>query len=190
MRRNLHYPLLVFLVVGCSFSGAQQVPAQQARTVRVGVYAEEYRDHTTLVNSTANARNQRDLIVNYLNRHKPDKNNALKLEAVPITTTSYNAINSEAHNKRCEYVVRVWGNGWVRQDAGNSSFHSPENSFQPESGVPPNGLVTYSVGFSLLRAGDNAWLDGETYSQLQPQSTPAMSVMNSVYKAIVKAANP
>jgi len=189
MRRSLLRSILVFLVVAPSFTAAQQVPARQVKVVRVGVAVEQYLDHETRVNWTSNARSQRDLLVNYLNRHKPDKNNPLKVEAVPITTTSYNAINAEAREKGCEYIVRLdLGSAFAGRE--NPSFHSPENSFQPESGVPPNGLVSYSVGFSLLRASDSVWLGGKTYSQLQPQSTPAMSVMGSVYDAIVKAATP
>ena len=141
------------------------------------------------MNWTSNARSQRDLLVNYLSQHQPDKNNPLKVEAVPMTTTSYNAINAEAREKGCGYIV-VLNLGSAFPGTENPSFHSPENSFQPESGVPPNGLVSYSVGFSLLRASGSGWLAGETYSQLQPQTTPGMSVMSSVYDAIVKPATP
>jgi hypothetical protein len=189
MRRSLLHSILVFLIVGPSFTTAQQVPAQQVKVVRVGVAVEQYLDHETRVNWTSNARSQRDLLLNYLSRHQPDKNNPLKLEAVPITTASYNTINAGARDKGCGYIV-VLNLGSAFPSTENPSFHSPENSFQPESGVPPNGLVSYSVGFSLLRASDSVWLGGKTYRQLQPQSTAGMTVMSSVYDAIVKAATP
>ena len=189
MGRILLRSILVFLIVAPSSTTAQQVPAQHVKVVRVGVAVEQYLDHETRVNWTSNARSQRDLLVNYLSQHQPDKNNPLKVEAVPITTTSYNAINTEAREKGCGYIV-VLNLGSAFPGTENPSFHSPENSFQPESGVPPNGLVTYSVGFSLLRTKGNEWLAGETYSQLQPQTTPGMTVMSSVYDTIVKAATP
>ena len=107
MRRRVLGFLLVFLVVLPSFTSAQQV--QQAGVVRVGVVLQRS-VNGPVVNWTSNARWQRDLLVNYLNQHKPGKNSQIRLESVPLTSLSSREIYSEAHDKGCEYVVVMWDN--------------------------------------------------------------------------------
>lgn len=186
MRRTLLGCLFAVLVVLPSLALAQQI-----RVVRVGVVAEQYLDYTTRVNWTSNARWQRDLLVTYLNRHKPSKTDPFKLEAVALTTTSYRGVDPEARVKGCEYVVHVWNHSSAVHGPENPSVYAAENSFQPEPYLPGNlGSTSYSVGYSLARVSDGFWVAGDSYTQQQPPSAPAMLVMSSVYDAIVRAATP
>lgn len=190
MRRIVLHSLVVCLLVVPLFTAAQQAPAKQVKVVRVGVAVEQYLDHEIRVNWTSNARSQRDLLVNYLNQHKSGKNSQLRLQAVALTSLSYSGIDAEARDKGCEYIVRVSSGTPILHDQGNLSFHSAEATSRTDSSVPHYEWINYSAGFSLLRASDKTWLAGDSYTQLQPRSTPAMSVMSSVYDAIVKAATP
>ncbi len=178
--------LLAFLMMLPSIALAQQV-----RVVRVGVVVEQYLDQTTRVNWTENARWQRDLLVTYLNQHKPPKAGPFKLQAVPLTTMTSGGIEAQVREMGCEYVVQVWYRSSAVHGPEDSPVYTAEDSFQ--AGPGPSGYqgrFSYSVGYLVLRGADNKWLAGDSYTQFQPQSAPAMLVMSSVYDAIVKAATP
>lgn len=182
-------------VSGCLLACLVMLPpialAQPVRVVRVGVVAEQYLDQTTRVNWTANARWQRDLLVTYLNQHKPPKARPFKLQAVPLTTMTSGGIDAQVRETGCEYVVQIWYRSSAVHGPEDSPVYTAEGSFQPEPGASGSqGRFSYSVGYSLLKGGDNTWLAGDSYTQFQPQSAPAMLVMSSVYDAIVKAATP
>ncbi len=164
MRHQVLDSLLVFLFVLPSFTAAQQV--QQARAVRVGVVL-QHSINGPVVNWTSNARWQRDLLVHYLNQHKPDKNSQVKLEAVPLTSLSSREIYSEARDKGCEYVVIMWDN--------SPASHGPENSFEPET--------SFLEAYSLRRVSDGAWPPGSVTGEWIPDR-------QALYDAIVKAATP
>jgi len=165
MRRMVLSSLLVFLLVLPSFTAAQQV--QQPRVVRVGVVLQRS-VNGPVVNWTPDARWQRDLLVNYLNQHKPAKNSQVRLEAVPLTSLSSRGIYSEASDKGCEYIVVMWDN--------TSAPHAPENSFEPE-------LSIAQEAYWLRKVSDGAWPPGSVTGEWEPDR-------QAVYDAIVKAATP
>ncbi len=164
MRRKVLGSFLAFLLVLPSFAAAQQV--QQARTVRVGVVLQRS-INGPVVNWTSNARWQRDLLVNYLNQHKPGKNSQVKLDCVPLTSLSSREIYSEARDKGCEYVVVMWDN--------SSASHGSENSIEPET--------SFLEAYSLRRVSDGAWPPGSVTGEWIPDR-------QALYDAIVKAATP
>jgi hypothetical protein len=164
MRRRVLGSFLVFLMVLPSFASAQRV--QQARVVRVGVVLQRS-VNGPVVNWTSNARWRSDLLVNYLNQHKPGKNSQVRLEAVPLASLSSREIYSEARDKGCEYVVVMWDN--------SSESHGPENSFEPET--------SFLEAYSLRRVSDGAWPPGSVTGEWIPDR-------QALYDAIVKAATP
>jgi len=159
---------LALCVVLSSLSAAQPV-----KVVRVGVAAEQYLNHATLLNWTGDALRQRDLVVSYLNRRKPAKANWV-IEAVSISTMDSNGVEAEALRKGCDYVVRL--------DLDFSSIPRTEASEFDDSN---HGA---SVMYSIWRVSDGAPVASEFAFAFRSQA--AMSVMTDIYDAIVKAAAP
>ena len=156
--------------------------SQQVLVVRVGVAAAESFNSVIPPNSTPRARSQRDLLVSYLNQHEPDKKNQVKVEAVALTTMDPQGIVSEAREKGCRFVVEMYLGTF-------SPF--PENAVDPrwnysssERHEAPSG-----ISYFVRDVADSTRSSGGGFSAAW-RSQAAMSVMSSVYEAIVKAATP
>lgn len=155
---------------------------QPVRAVRVGVAAHESFNSVIPPNSTPRAQSQRDLLVSYLNQHKPGKKSQVKVEAVALATMDPQGIVSEAREKGCDYVVEMYLGSFAP---------FPENVVDPRWNYSASEQrdAPASISYFIRDLADSTLSSGNGFSGAwRPQA--AMSVMSNVYEAIIKAATP
>ena len=105
MRRPAIPVTLLFVLLTSSV-----LVAQRLNTVRICVYGSDTKYANTLagqVNYFPQARNQRDLVVKYLNSGTAPANSHVQLEAVALTTQNRDGIRAEADANGCLYLLTV-----------------------------------------------------------------------------------
>lgn len=178
MKRHLLGSLFIVLLIAPLLA-----VSQQPRVVRVGVAAEESLSSVVPPNSTIDARAQRDLLVSYLNQRKPGQKSQVRVEAIALTTLDPQGIVSEARENGCDYVVELYLSTFnpfpVNAPEGRWNYSA---TGQPEA--PPGG-----ISYFLRDVRDSSQSTSNGFSGAWRRQA-AMSVMSSVYEAIVKAATP
>ena len=182
MKRLLRGCLLLFVLVASALASEPSTGI-----VRACVAAESSFKAVAPPNSTAETREQRDLLVSYLNHQKPPHN--IKIEAVALTAMGRQAVDTEARQKDCTYTVMLsLAQFQVAPDSdgqGQKYFMGPGVSFAPAS-LGEQQVITAT----LHKTSNGEAVVGDGCGGYAPRSAAAMNVANCVFKLVVKASAP
>jgi hypothetical protein len=173
--------LLLFIFASIAVVG------QQTNQVRVCVVGRDpsYARIPGSLNSGPEVLNQRNLVVKYLNEHKPADSSHSRIQAVPLKSANVSTVGDDANAAGCSYLVTVSCSVSCTRtptsDAtlGDSFTKYPDLSGQ---GLPPTGPLNFSI---MHREPVGYWngLPDESYNS---SKWFAKDIANEVYATILK----
>ena len=160
--------------------------AQHANVVRVCVVARDTAPATMFthpLNSTPQARYQRDQVVKYLRQHKSPANAPVALEAVALNSSSMKTLIGDANAASCAYVVTIGFTGLTKDDFDNRNIASGTD-FIAGAG---SGFPTLApLSLSILRREPAGWWNGLPDGSYAPYQWFAKSIADTVSAVVVK----
>ncbi|HVP50042.1 MAG TPA: hypothetical protein VMT56_02355 [Candidatus Bathyarchaeia archaeon] len=165
--------------------------AQSSNTARICVYGSDTKYANTLagqVNYSPQARNQRDLVVKYLNSVKASANPRVQLEGVALTTQNRDEVLAEAVANGCLYLLSISLRvvGWPQSNASDETVYEKYGAGVDPPVADQNAPLTYVL---MYHKSPHLWVS-YPYGSYSQYKWFAKDVADVAYATILQNPTP